>query len=220
MVAVIAAESIGTCDAQKKVGPRPELGWRNAMRLTAFAMVLTSLTWLNLQQPGSAVDRDAAIRLFRERVDAYAALHRRLETPLPTLTQARDMRRNFVVRQLLASAIRRARGQVRQGNIFAPDAAIALRAIISEALSGRDVESFLAELNEEHPQMHDVRAVINGPLPRGSTHEVPVVLLQVLPELPEDVEYRIVNHDLVLWDIHADLVVDYLPNAFRAVETT
>jgi hypothetical protein len=40
------------------------------------------------------------------------------------------------------------------------------------------------------------------------------------PELPEDVEYRIVNHDLVLWDIHADLVVDFLPNAFRAVELT
>jgi len=190
------------------------------MRMSVFAVVLTGLAWLNVQQPVTSSDHEAAIRMFRGRVDAYAALHRRLEAPLLTLTQARDMRRNFVARHLLASAIRRVRGEARQGNIFAPEAAIALRAIISEALSGRSVESFLAELNEEHPQMHDLRAVVNEPLPRGATHEMPVVLLQVLPELPEDLEYRIVNHDLVLWDIHADLVVDYLPNAFRAVETT
>jgi hypothetical protein len=33
-------------------------------------------------------------------------------------------------------------------------------------------------------------------------------------------EYRIVNRDLVLWDIQAGQVVDYLPDAFRAVAMT
>ncbi len=190
------------------------------MRMSVYAAVLTGLAWLNGQQPATSRDHEAAIRVFHQRVEAYAALHRRLEAPLLTLTQARDMRRNFVARHLLATAIRRSRVEAQQGNVFSPDVAIALRAVIGEALSGRDVESFLTELNEEHPQTHALRAVVNEPLPRGATHEMPVVLLQVLPELPEDVEYRIVDHDLVLWDIHADLVVDYLPNAFRAVETT
>jgi hypothetical protein len=189
------------------------------MKTSLFA-VLIGLASFSVQQPPDVFDRDVAMRLFRERVDAYAALHRRLEAPLLTLTRTRDMRRNFVARQLLATAIRKARGRAQQGDIFSPDVAFVLRAVIRRALAGRDVETLLAELNEEHPEAHRLRAVVNEPLPRGTTHEVPVVLLMVLPELPEDVEYRIVNHDLLLWDIHADLVVDVLPNAFRAVEMT
>lgn len=57
-------------------------------------------------------------------------------------------------------------------------------------------------------------------VPGGATHEVPAILLQRLPPLPEDVEYRILDHDLVLWDIHADLVVDFVPFAFGTVPTT
>ena len=49
---------------------------------------------------------------------------------------------------------------------------------------------------------------------------MPIVLLWALPALVNTVEYRIVNHDLVLWAIHANLVVDYIPNAFRPLETT
>jgi hypothetical protein len=189
------------------------------MKIPLF-LVLMGLASFSVQQPADGLDRDAAIRLFRERVVAYAALHCRLEAPLLALTRTRDMRRNFVARQLLASSIRKARVQAQQGDIFLPEVAFALRSLINEALSGRDVESFLAELHEEHPATHGLRAVVNEPLPRGATHQMPVVLLMVLPELPEDVEYRIVNHDLLLWDIHADLVVDYLPEAFRPVDMT
>jgi hypothetical protein len=38
-------------------------------------------------------------------------------------------------------------------------------------------------------------------------------LLQVLPPLPRELEYRFVDRDLVLIDIHADLVVDILKEA-------
>ena len=42
---------------------------------------------------------------------------------------------------------------------------------------------------------------------------MPVILLHQLPPLPEDVEYRWLDRDLVLWDIHADLIIDFLPDA-------
>ena len=65
------------------------------------------------------------------------------------------------------------------------------------------------------------RPVVNEPLPQSATHEMPIVLLWALPALVENVDYRIVNcYFLVLWDIHANLVVDYIPNAFRPLETT
>jgi hypothetical protein len=37
--------------------------------------------------------------------------------------------------------------------------------------------------------------------------------LDVLPELPEELEYRFAGRDLVLIDIHAELVVDVLRRA-------
>jgi len=41
---------------------------------------------------------------------------------------------------------------------------------------------------------------------------MPARRLQVLPPTPRDIEYRPIDRDLVLLDIHADLVVDVLPD--------
>ena len=41
-------------------------------------------------------------------------------------------------------------------------------------------------------------------------------LLAVLPPLPEGLEYRFADRDLVLIDIHASIVVDILVNALPA----
>jgi len=166
------------------------------------------------------VDRAAALNVFRHRVEEYAALHRRLEGPLPPLTPTRETLKNYVARQLLANAIRKARPYARQGDIFSPDVAFVFRATISDASSGRDVNAWLADLNAEGAPNQPGPPIINEPLARGASHAVPVALLHALPELPEDVEYRIVNRDLVLWDIHANLVVDFIPNAFYRVELT
>jgi hypothetical protein len=34
-----------------------------------------------------------------------------------------------------------------------------------------------------------------------------------LPQLPKEVEYRFVGRDLILRDVAANLIVDFLPNA-------
>lgn len=173
-----------------------------------------------VEQSMERADREAVLQVFHLRVAEYAALHRRLEGPLPPLTTTENMVKNYFARQLLASAIRKARAGVRQGVIFSPDVAAVFRELIGDALRGQDVEAFLRELHAEQHSIENVRPMLNEPLPAGTTHEMPIVLLHVLPALPEDVEYRIVCRDLVLWDIHANLVIDYVPNAFGRAETT
>ena len=42
---------------------------------------------------------------------------------------------------------------------------------------------------------------------------MPPSLLMALPQLPRELDYRIVGRDLVLHDVNADLVVDIIPNA-------
>jgi hypothetical protein len=47
-------------------------------------------------------------------------------------------------------------------------------------------------------------------LPLQST---PPSLLANFPELPKEVEYRIVGHNLILRDVDANLIIDFLTNA-------
>jgi hypothetical protein len=54
---------------------------------------------------------------------------------------------------------------------------------------------------------------VNQRYPQGvPLQSTPPTLLLNLPQLPKELEYRIVGRDLVLRDIGANLVVDYLPN--------
>jgi hypothetical protein len=41
----------------------------------------------------------------------------------------------------------------------------------------------------------------------------PPALLPLLPPLPDDVEYRVVQHYLVLRDVEANVIIDFMPNA-------
>jgi hypothetical protein len=44
---------------------------------------------------------------------------------------------------------------------------------------------------------------------------LPPRLLQYLPDLPRGIEYRLVQADLVLWDVDAEIIIDVLPDALR-----
>ena len=57
-----------------------------------------------------------------------------------------------------------------------------------------------------------VRLRVNQPYPDGVPYTtVPPTLLLRLPKLPDEVAYRIVDRDLVLLDVKANLVVDLIP---------
>jgi hypothetical protein len=42
---------------------------------------------------------------------------------------------------------------------------------------------------------------------------MPPKLLAGLPPLPDELQYRFMNRDLVLWDVHANVVVDLIKRA-------
>jgi hypothetical protein len=65
---------------------------------------------------------------------------------------------------------------------------------------------------EENPR--NIRLAVNARYPDSipySTTPAPILLL--LPTLPEELEYRFVGDRLVLLDIHAGTVVDYIDHA-------
>jgi hypothetical protein len=185
--------------------------------IIAVAIVLSAHAGiLSAQEPASNA-RAAVMEKFARRVDAYVTLHRRLEEPLPPMTREAGSWSMFLAKRYLASAIRTARSKAMQGDIFDPDAATMFRELIAEAPSDPDLEALVRELYTPSLRAPAFDLTVNEPY-SGVTRETPSIILKRLPALPEHVEYRIVGHDLVLWDVHADIVVDYVPNAFASSE--
>lgn len=152
-------------------------------------------------------------QIFEQRIGGYAALRQRAAASLPPLAPSDDVQWIEQQRADLAAAIIAARPNARQGNIFTSSVASAFRGIIRESLDGVDVAATLRDLHEECETPIGYRPQVNARYPSWATHEMPVVLLHALPALPKGLVYRLIDLNLVIWDVDADLIVDVLPDA-------
>jgi hypothetical protein len=125
----------------------------------------------------------------------------------------------FARREELAAALIRVRPNARQGTIFPADVARLFRRVIARAFEGVDAEALLAQLYAEDPAPFNFHLRVNDRFPAWATREMPMVLLERLPRLPAGLRYQLIDHDLVLWDADADVIVDFVPDAIaRPVE--
>ena len=150
---------------------------------------------------------------FTMRVDTYVQLHRRLEASFPPLEDTRDPLSRLLNKRYLASAIRSARRHVKEGTVFGPPVEEMLRTRIAAAMHGRDVAAVIGACGRE--SWGPAQVVLNEPLPEGASCPVPVLLLEALPPVPGGLQYRIFGPDLVLWDVHAEIVIDVLRETLR-----
>lgn len=158
-----------------------------------------------------------AIVQFERATDNYAFAHRRIERRLPSVDVTADvatLRRSI---DTMAEAIRTARPNAREGDLFAAPVRPVLRALIVRAMRLHDVT--VADLNEEVTDGAPPRLAVNGDMPWRQTGSMPPCILEVLPTLPPELQYRFVGADLILVDVHASLVVDILRDAAVVVET-
>lgn len=183
----------------------------------AGALLLLTLS----ASPGIAGARQAdpqndqlARQDFERRVTAYVELHRRLEGPLPTLEVSNDLRDVHAAMAALAKEVRKARAGARQGDIFTPAVAAMIRTCIASCLPPEQMADILADADEHLPRVLP-RLRVNDEWPHTVPFAyVPAQLIATLPPLPPELQYRIVGRALVLWDHHANLIVDFIPAAF------
>ena len=187
------------------------------MLLTGLVVLAPVSSWpAESGQGGVAADRAAALKTLHDRIGEYAALHRRLGGPLPPLKASTSQRSTTLNRTFLASAIKAARPHARQGDIFTAAVGTLFRDLAMTALKGRDIDAFLDEPSQEHDGVAVYHPKVYDHYPDWASHRMPMVLLQSLPTLPEDIEYRLIGRDLILWDSHADLIIDVLVDAVPA----
>ena len=185
----------------------------------AIAMVLlacgVTLGAVVAQEP--KVNPDAKILLdFKQRVDGYMKMQRSLERKAPPLKQTEDPAKIKASQDALAALIRSARATAKQGEIFTPEIAQLFRRLMYPEIKGEQGKETKQAIKEDAPNPKAVPLKVNARYPDSAPlPTVPPNLLASLPQLPDDLEYRIVGTDLILRDVQANVIVDYIPKAIR-----
>ena len=176
------------------------------------ALALLSVLWTT-PFLGQANDDAQIVAEFTHRVADYVKIHKSAQTESRRLkpTASPEAIERYQVR--LARGIRRARMGTRVGEIFTPAIAAEFRRLIAIAMQGPDSARIRQSLQRAAPvQTSAIR--VNSRYPAGvALQSTPPSLLQNLPPLSPEVDYRVVGRDLVLRDVDANLVVDILKDA-------
>jgi len=153
---------------------------------------------------------------FTERVKAYTDLSGRLEKELPPLGTQATPPEIVNHKQALEKAIRKARSGARQGDLFGPPLRERFVAVVRSESRGRTGTPVKKIIREDNPNQNakTVPLAINAAYPDASPlSTVPPTLLLRLPTLPESLDFRFVGKALVLRDVRANLIVDFIPDA-------
>lgn len=161
---------------------------------------------------------------MEEGVESYLKLQRRAAKTVTVPAPGPQATPEQIVahQRALATAIRARRPLAKPGDIFLPECHAIFRRIIAAELTGRVGASARMALLEGNPPVEidrddrmAVRIAVNADYPEAApVSTVPPSVLLSLPHVPEEfVEYRFVNRDLVLRDVAANMIVDFIPRA-------
>ena len=162
-----------------------------------------------------AVNANAALMAdFKTRVDKYADLHKQLAKGTAAQKETSDPAKINAAKAALAAKIQAARAGAKQGDIFTAEIRPVFRRLLAPELKGEDGRDAKAVLKDDAPAPGSVPFKVNAKYPEGQPKPtVPANLLLTLPSLPAPLEYRVVGQHLLLLDVEADLIVDYILNA-------
>jgi hypothetical protein len=157
----------------------------------------------------------AIIKEFVRRVNDYAALHKKLEATLPPLPKQTDPKIIDQHERALATLIQDARKGAKQGDIFSGQMQALVRRLLAPIFAGAEGAHVRAEIMDNEDK-GDVTLTPSARYPDViPVSTVPPQVLQNLPKLPEDMEYRFVRQNLILFDPHAHIIPDWVPQAFK-----
>ena len=164
-------------------------------------------------------DDRATLADFQRRIGAYLELRAEATSAVLPFEVTADVAAIQRTVDKIAIGIRLSRADARRGDIFSPEIAALLRRAVRESCHERFAE-LLAVINEDWETPLPA-AVVHGRWPEGIPFPtMPPYLLAALPRLPPELEYRFINRDLVLRDIDANLIIDFVPEAIPATSWT
>jgi len=165
------------------------------------------------EKPALSAQEAAITKDFTDRIKDYVAIQKKLEGTLPGPKSSSDSAELAARALALRAKIIEARSNVQQGNIFSTEIAGHFKSVIRKTFmepGSQSVRKTVQESDTPKPIVIKVNGVYPDESPVMTT---PPTLLSRLPELPMEVNYRILGHTFVLLDNKTNVVIDLIPNA-------
>ena len=139
---------------------------------------------------------------FQKRIKEYMKMHDEVEKGSAEQKETNDPGKIRDAQVTLAERIRAARKNAQPGDIFTPQIRATFRRLMYPETTGAQGRETKAEIKEDSPK--GVPLKVNVTYPEGKPlPTVPPNILENLPQLPEDLEYRVVDKHLILRDVDA-----------------
>jgi hypothetical protein len=153
-----------------------------------------------------------ALATMNDRLKEYIDLHTKLERTLPKLSNDATPQEIDKNQRAFAVLMRNARATAKPGDIFTPQARPVIVRLLATIFGGPDGRQLKASIMDENPV--GVRVTVNGRYPDiVPLSTIPPQVLQTLPKLSEDMEYRFIGDRLILLDTHAHVIADFIEDA-------
>lgn len=190
-----------------------------------FTAVCSSLLILGSAQPNASsnswkgepqqapVNFDAkTMAEFTERTEAYAVLHRKVESGLTKRSDSSTPQEIDRHQREFATAMAAARAGAKQGDLFSPSMQAVARRLMERLFQNAQSRRQLREsVMDDNPPPSQVRVAVNARYPDAvPLSTMPPEVLKNLPPLPKEVEYRFVGDTLILLDPDAHIVADFV----------
>ena len=159
----------------------------------------------------------AATLEFHKRIQAYVKIHNEAESKVPNLKRTDDPVEISGREKALGEMIMTLRAGAQPGEIFAKEYQPYFIKIVQDDFATRSRADRIALINE---LPRNIKVDINTVYPTTIPLETfPARLLRKLPDLPPELEYRIVGRSLILRDVKANLIVDILRDIVPTIPT-
>ena len=160
-----------------------------------------------------ASNEQQIVDTFEKRAKQYAKMREQLEEQMPKLSKEAKPEEIQTHKQQFQDRVRAARTGAKHGDVFTPEAAAFIRAIIKDEFKGKERVEFRDTVLRE-ADTKGVPLRVNYPYPESQELlEMPATLLMRLPQLPKQLRYRFVGPNLLLVDRENGLIVDYMTKA-------
>ena len=165
---------------------------------------------------GPLTEADAqALATMNDRLKEYVDLHQKIERSLPHLPKDATPEQIDKNQRAFERLVREARTTAKPGDIFTPEARPVIRRLLATIFGGPDGKQLKASIMDENPvDPVALKFTVNSRYPDTvPLTTMPPQVLQTLPQLTEDLEYRFVGYWLILLDTHAHVIADFIDNA-------
>jgi len=157
----------------------------------------------------------AALGTMNDRLKQYVDLHLDVEKGLPKVPNDATPQQIDARQRELQRRMAEARASAKPGDLFTPEARPVILRLLKTVFSGPEGRQLKASVMDENPtDLARYRLAVNARYPDNvPVTTVPVDVLQTLPALTEDLEYRFIGDALILLDVHAHTIADYIEHA-------